>query len=99
MLTASRHVNPLPPLIMCEEGKSSLSGRWGTSSLLKGGGYRNYLVARDLGLGSLLYSTLQTFPLYCTRQEAFVALVSGDYDAFAGLCFFAHKAQVLVNSS
>lgn len=94
MLTASRHVNPLPPLIMCEEGKSSLSGRWGTSSLLEGGRYRNYLVVRDLGLVSLL--NLQTFPLYCTRQEAFVALVSGDYDASAGLCFFAHKAQVLV---
>lgn len=98
VLTASRHVNPLPPLIMCEEGKSSLSDRWGTSSLLTGGGYCNYLGARDLGLCFLLYSNLQTFPLYCTRQKAFVVLVSGDYDASAGLCFFAHKAQMLVNS-
>ena len=34
-LTAALHVNSLLPLIMCEEGKSSLPGQLGTRSLLK----------------------------------------------------------------
>lgn len=59
--SVSLHVNSLPPLIMCEEGKSSLSGQSGASSLLKFWGYSNYLRATDLGLYfSILFKSPQT---------------------------------------
>lgn len=81
-LTASSYVNSLPPLIMCEEGKSSLSGQLGTSSLLKLRGCSNYLQATDLGLFFPFQSNPLrhlTIPLYCTRRETIVALVSSDH--------------------
>lgn len=72
-------VNSLPPLIMCEEGKSSLSGQSGTSSLLKLWGYSNYLWATDLGLFFPFYSNLHRhsaipLPLYKTRGDCCTCL-------------------------
>lgn len=48
--------------------------------------------ATDLGLFFPFYSNVlrhSAIPLYSTRQEAIVALVSGDCDASVALCFFA----------
>lgn len=86
------HVNSLPPLIMCEEGKSSLPGQSGTSSLLKFWRIQQLPLSCRPGCvcwtSHFVQKSSETQPACPTRQEAIVALVSSeDTDASDGLLF------------
>lgn len=80
--THCAHSVHLPPLIMCEEGKSSLSEQPCTSSLLKLRGYCK--LETSFFFSFSFYWNLHrnvAIWLHCARQEAIVALVSSDCDA------------------
>lgn len=85
--THCAHSVELPSLIMCEEGKNSLSEQPGTSSLLK---LWRIPRATEPGLFFPFYSNPHrhaAIPLHCTIHVS--SHVSSDCDASVGLCSFA----------
>lgn len=86
VFTASLYVNSLLSLIMCEEGKCSLSGQSGTSSLLMLRGSSNYLSGKDLGLFFPFFSKTETCGYSTSLRNKRIDFL-WECDAIVGFCF------------